>query len=74
MVGSDEVKNLACLDLKKRNCLIDFISTLPAVATRAASYENIMHGFYVTGYLDRETRRYPVAKNKGDFLGMIMIK
>ncbi|KAL7504251.1 hypothetical protein ACHAXN_006184 [Cyclotella atomus] len=28
-----------------------------------SSYENIMHGFYVTGYLDRETRRYPVAKN-----------
>jgi hypothetical protein len=48
--------------------------------TRAASYENIMHGFYMTGYLDRETRRYPVLQRifltlvEGDFLGMIMIK
>jgi hypothetical protein len=39
-----------------------------------------MHGFYVTGYLDRETRRYPVLQRifltlvEGDFLGMIMIK
>jgi hypothetical protein len=34
---SEDVRNVLCLDLKKRNCLVDFLSTLPANATKAAS-------------------------------------
>ena len=40
--------------------LIDFISTLPELATKAATRGNILHGFYESGLIDRTKSRYPV--------------
>jgi hypothetical protein len=56
---SDEMK---CLNLgsKKTGSLIDFISVLPAIATKAATRENILFGMHENGMLDKEKARYPV--------------
>jgi len=53
---------LACLSLKpsKKNALIDFLSVLPEVATKACTPKNIRHGFIEAGYIDPDKFRYPV--------------
>ena len=55
-------EQLNCLNLKDRTkrALIDFISCLPEVATKAATRSNIMHGFYECGLLDKDKSRFPV--------------
>ena len=56
---SDEMK---CLNhnFKKTGSLIDFISVLPAIATKAATQEHILFGIHENGMLDKEKARYPV--------------
>ena len=57
--NSDALKVLN-LNSKKKSSLIDFISTLPELATKAATRGNILHGFYESGLIDRTKSRYPV--------------
>ena len=58
---SEQLKNL-CLDSKKHHALVDFLASLPAISTKAATEANIKHGFYEAGILDRESGGYPVLK------------
>ena len=53
---------MKCLNLGSKNTgsLIDFISVLPAIATKAATRENILFGMHENGMLDKEKARYPV--------------
>jgi hypothetical protein len=55
-------EQLNCLNLKDRTkrSLIDFISCLPEMATKAATRSNIMHGFYECGLIDKDKSRFPV--------------
>ena len=41
---------------KKKSSLIDFIFTLPELATKAATIGNILHGFYERGLIDRKVK------------------
>lgn len=50
------------LESKKLHALTGFLASLPAIATKAATKQNIMHGFYESGLLDRESGGYPVMK------------
>ena len=56
---SDEIKHLN-LGPKKTGSLIDFISVLPVIATKAATRENILFRMHENGMLDKEEARYPV--------------
>lgn len=53
------------LQLNRRNkkALLGFLSILPKAATKAATVENIEHGFIANGMIDRETKRFPVLAN-----------
>ncbi len=55
-------KDFSFLSLKstKKNALIDFLSVLPEIATRACSKENIKLGFIQAGIIDEDFNRYPV--------------
>jgi hypothetical protein len=44
----------------KRYSLIDFISSLSVMATKACKVKNIQHGFIKAGMIDDENLRYPV--------------
>ena len=59
-----ELEALKSLNLKpsKKNSLIDFLSVLPSIATQVCTVKNIQHGFFETGTLDRQRRRFPVFK------------
>ena len=57
--NSDALKVLN-LNSKKKSSLIDFISTLPELTTKAATRGNILHGFYESGLIDRTKSRYHV--------------
>jgi hypothetical protein len=51
------------LNGKNKKALLGFLSILPKAATKAASVENIEHGFIANGMIDRETKRFPVLAN-----------
>ena len=55
-------EDLSCIKLasNKRGALIDFISILPEVATKACTKSNIQHGFIEAGIIDEVNHRYPV--------------
>ena len=40
---------------KKRSALIDFVSGLPQMVTKAVTYPNIIHGFQENGMIDKES-------------------
>jgi hypothetical protein len=44
----------------KRYSLVDFISSLSVMATKACTVKNIQHGFIKAGMIDAENLRYPV--------------
>jgi hypothetical protein len=44
----------------KRHALIDFISTLSVMATKACTVKNIQQGFIEAGMIDVDNLRYPV--------------
>jgi len=48
------------LALNKRNALIDFLSKIPEIATKACTPDNIQHGFIEAGIIDKDKLRYPV--------------
>ncbi len=48
------------LAANKLKSLIDFISTLLEMATKACSVKNIQHGFIMTGQIDGTNMRFPV--------------
>ena len=49
------------LDLKanKKKSLIDFVASIPAMVTKAATRDNIQHGFIANGLVDDKYKRYP---------------
>ncbi len=51
------------LNRKNKKALLGFLSILPKAATKAATVENIEHGFIANGMIDRETKRFPVLGN-----------
>ena len=55
-------EDLSCIRLasNKRGALIDFLSILPEVATKACTKSNIQHGFIEAGIIDEVNHRYPV--------------
>ena len=55
-------EKLKDLNLPERKCkaLIDFLSNLPAIATKATTRNNILHGFVENGTIDKKSQRYPV--------------
>ena len=57
---NSEALKVLNLNAKKKTSLIDFISTLPKLTTKAATRGNILHGFYESGLIDRTKSRYPV--------------
>ena len=59
-----ESDGLKYLNLKTshRNAIVDFIAVLPSAATKSATVENIMHGFFESGIIDRESHRFPVLR------------
>ena len=57
---NSEALRILNLNSKKKSSLIDFISTLPELATKAATRGNILHGFYKSGLIDHTKSRYPV--------------
>ena len=57
---NSEALKVLNLNAKKKTSLIDFISTLPELTTKAATRGNILHGFYESGLIDRTKSRYPV--------------
>jgi hypothetical protein len=48
------------LALNKRHSLVDFISTLSVMATKACTVKNIRHGFIKAGMIDINNLQYPV--------------
>ncbi|KAL7498904.1 hypothetical protein ACHAWT_008594 [Skeletonema menzelii] len=46
-----------------KKALLDFLAILPMAATKAATVDNIQHGFIQNGMIDRETKRFPVLAN-----------
>ncbi len=44
----------------KRHSLVDFISILSVMATKARTVKNIQHGFIEAGMIDVDNLRYPV--------------
>ena len=44
----------------KKNAIIDFLSTLPDVASKACTTSNIRHGFIQAGIIDKDRYRFPV--------------
>ncbi len=46
------------LNLKKTGSLVDGISVLPDIATKAATQEKILFGMHENGILDKEKARY----------------
>ena len=52
-------ENVLNLATKRKGPLVDFLSTLPTNLTRAATHENIVHGFIQSGMLDKKTQSTP---------------
>ena len=44
-----------------KRSLIDYVSCLPEMATKAAKSSNIMHGFYECGLHGKGKSRFPVV-------------
>ena len=53
------------LDLKaiKKKSLIDFVASIPVMVTKAATRDNIQHGFIANGLVDETYNRYPDFNN-----------
>ena len=47
------------LKSSKEHSLIDFVSSIPAMSSKAMTFEGITHGFLEGGYIDRQHMRYP---------------
>ena len=47
------------LKSSKEHSLIDFISSIPAMSSKATTFEGITHGFLEGGYIDKQYMRYP---------------
>ena len=47
----------------KLKVLVDKLTVLPEIATRATTQSSIMHGFYAGGLLDKKLSKYPVFKS-----------
>jgi hypothetical protein len=56
---SEALKRLN-LKPKKEASLVDFISVLPEIATKAATRNNIVHGFIACGLIDKDEMKFPV--------------
>ena len=56
---SGELSFIRLADNKKRS-LIDFLSVIPTIATKACTVENIRRGFITAGVIDEQRKRYPV--------------
>jgi hypothetical protein len=56
----EQLNNDLNLTTNKMKSLIDFISTLLEMATKACSVKNIEHGFIMTGQIDGWNMRFPV--------------
>ncbi len=56
----EQLNNDLNLTANKMKSLIDFISTLSEMATKACSVKNIQHGFIMTGQIDGLHMRTPV--------------
>jgi hypothetical protein len=56
----EQLNNDLNLAANKMKSLIDFISTLSEMATKACSVKNIQHGFIMTGQIDGRDMRFPV--------------
>ena len=52
-------QNKVCLKSSKKNSLVDFISSVPEIVTRAVSKENCRSGFVATGFVDSKFKKYP---------------
>ncbi|KAL7552482.1 hypothetical protein ACHAWF_015738 [Thalassiosira exigua] len=57
-----EHERLKHLSLKssKKKALINFLTVLPQIATKACTVRNIQMGFLETGMIDEDKKRYPV--------------
>ncbi len=55
-------EQLAYLNLasNKRHSIVDFISTLSVIATKACTVKNIQHSFIEAGMIDANNLRFPV--------------
>ena len=53
---------LSGLKLKPKTLrsLIDFISTLPEIATKVATRDSILHGFLSCGFIDEDNKKFPM--------------
>ena len=47
------------LKASKEHSLVDFISSIPEMSSKAMTFEGITHGFLEGGYIDRQHMRYP---------------
>ena len=56
---SGELSFLRMADNKKR-ALIDFLSVIPTIATKACTVDNIRRGFITAGIIDEQRKQYPV--------------
>jgi hypothetical protein len=56
----EQLNNDLNLAANKMKSLIDFISTLSEMATKACSVKNIQHGFIMTGQIDGTNMHFPV--------------
>ena len=56
----EQLKDDLNLAANKMKSLINFISTLSEMATKACSVKNIQHGFIMTGQIDGWNMRFPV--------------
>ena len=56
---SGELSFIKMAENKKR-ALIDFLSVIPTIATKACTVDNIRRGFITAGIIDDKRKRYPV--------------
>ena len=54
-----ELSFIRMADNKKR-ALINFLSVIPTIATKACTVDNIRRGFITAGIIDEQRKRYPV--------------
>ena len=47
------------LKANKKKILIDFVASIPAMITKAATRDNIHHGFIANSLGDKKIKRYP---------------
>lgn len=54
-----DLKDILCLRTMKKNALIDILTCLPGIVTKAAPKDNIQEGFVEGGMLDEKTKTCP---------------